>query len=49
MTQIAAAYRAPLRETHVTATEDGRPAAPLMGSFAEYDGGETALAADAFT
>jgi Rieske 2Fe-2S family protein len=49
MTPIAAAYRAPLRETHVTATEDGRPAAPLMGGFAEYDGGETALAADAFT
>ncbi len=48
-TPIAAAYRAPLRETHVTATEDGRPAAPLMGGFAEYDGGETALAADAFT
>jgi Rieske 2Fe-2S family protein len=48
-TPIAAAYRAPLRETHVTATEDGRPAAPLMGGFAAYDGGETALAADAFT
>ncbi len=46
---IAAAYRAPLRASHVTATEDGRPVAPLMGGFAEYDGGETALAADPLT
>jgi Rieske 2Fe-2S family protein len=46
---IAAAYRAPLRASHVTATEDGRPAAPLMGRFAAYDGGETALAAEPFT
>lgn len=48
-TPIAVAYRAPLRATHVTATEDGRPAAPLMGRFRGYDGGETALAADPFT
>jgi len=48
-TQIGAAYRAPLRESHVSATEDGRPAAPLMGRFPDYDGGETALAAGAFT
>ena len=48
-TPIAAAYRAPLRASHVTATEDGRPAAPLMGGFRDYDGGETALAADSFT
>ncbi len=48
-TPIAAAYRAPLRASFVTATEDGRPAAPLMGGFREYDGGETALAADPFT
>lgn len=47
--QIGAAYRAPLRESHVSATEDGRPAAPLMGRFPDYDGGETALAAGAFT
>ena len=47
--QIGVAYRAPLRESHVSATEDGRPAAPLMGRFPEYDGGETALAAGAFT
>jgi len=48
-TPIAAAYRAPLRASHVTATEDGQPAAPLMGGFRDYDGGETALAADPFT
>ncbi len=48
-TPIVAAYRAPLRASHVTATEDGRPAAPLMGQFRGYDGGETALAADPFT
>lgn len=48
-TPVAAAYRAPLRASHVSATEDGRPAAPLMGRFPEYDGGETALAADSFT
>jgi Rieske 2Fe-2S family protein len=48
-TQLAAAYRAPLRASHVSATEDGRAAAPLMGRFAEYDGGETALAAGPFT
>ncbi|MGQ0428974.1 MAG: aromatic ring-hydroxylating oxygenase subunit alpha [Gammaproteobacteria bacterium] len=48
-TPIMAAYRAPLRASHVTATENGRPAAPLMGRFPEYDGGETALAADPLT
>lgn len=48
-TEIGAAYRAPLRESHLSATEDGRPAAPLMGRFREYDGGETALAAGPFT
>jgi Rieske 2Fe-2S family protein len=46
---IANAYRAPLRASHLTATEDGRPAAPLMGEFPDYDGGETALAAGPFT
>jgi phenylpropionate dioxygenase-like ring-hydroxylating dioxygenase large terminal subunit len=48
-TPIAVAYRAPLRASHVTATEDGRPVAPLMGEFGDYDGGETALAADPFS
>jgi phenylpropionate dioxygenase-like ring-hydroxylating dioxygenase large terminal subunit len=46
---IANAYRAPLRASHLTATEDGRPVAPLMGEFPDYDGGETALAAGPFT
>ncbi len=46
---IANAYRAPLRASHLSATEDGRPAAPLMGEFPDYDGGETALAAGPFT
>lgn len=47
--QFGAAYRAPLRETHQSATEDGRPAAPLMGGFKDYDGGETALGLGPFT
>jgi len=48
-TQCGAAYRAPLRATYQTASEDGKPVAPLMGSFTEYDGGETALAIGPFT
>lgn len=47
--QFGAAYRAPLRDSHVSATEDGRPAAPLMGGFRDYDGGETALGLGPFT
>jgi Rieske 2Fe-2S family protein len=47
--QFGAAYRAPLRESHLSATEDGRAAAPLMGEFREYDGGETALGLGPFT
>lgn len=42
-TQFGAAYRAPLREDYSSATQDGRPAAPLMGGFKDYDGAETAL------
>ncbi len=42
-TQFGAAYRAPLREGYSSATQDGSPAAPLMGGFTDYDGGETAL------
>jgi Rieske 2Fe-2S family protein len=41
--QFGAAYRAPLREGYSTATRDGNAAAPLMGGFRDYDGGETAL------
>ena len=41
--QFGAAYRAPLREGFSSATRDGNPAAPLMGGFRDFDGGETAL------
>ena len=47
--QFGAAYRAPLRESFLSATDDGQPAAPLMGGFKGYDGGETALAIGPFT
>ena len=47
--QFGAAYRAPMRESYVSATADGRPAAPLMGGFRDYDGGETALGLGPFT
>lgn len=49
LAQFGAAYRAPLRESHASATEDGKPCAPLMGGFREYDGGETALGIGPFT
>ncbi len=47
--QFGAAYRAPLRESHLSATEDGKPCAPLMGGFSDFDGGETALGLGPFT
>jgi Rieske 2Fe-2S family protein len=47
--QFGAAYRAPLRESYLSATQDGRPAAPLMGKYRDYDGGETALGLGPFT
>ncbi len=47
--QFGAAYRAPMRGSHVSATEDGKAAAPLMGGFRDYDGGETALGLGPFT
>ena len=47
--QFGAAYRAPLRASHRSATEDGGPAAPLMGGFRDFDGGETALGLGPFT
>ena len=47
--QFGAAYRAPMRESYLSATEDGRAAAPLMGGFRDYDGGETALGLGPFT
>jgi Rieske 2Fe-2S family protein len=47
--QFGAAYRAPLRESHLSATQDGKPCAPLMGGFRDFDGGETALGLGPFT
>lgn len=47
--QFGTAYRAPLRERFQTGTEDGRPVAPLMGAFREYDGGETGLGVGPFS
>lgn len=47
--QFGAAYRAPLRAAYQSATQDGRPAAPLMGGFRGYDGGETALGLGPFS
>jgi phenylpropionate dioxygenase-like ring-hydroxylating dioxygenase large terminal subunit len=47
--QFGAAYRAPLRKQYLSGTEDGQAAAPLMGAFREYDGGETALGLGPFT
>jgi Rieske 2Fe-2S family protein len=47
--QFGAAYRAPLRAEYLSATQDGKPAAPLMGGFRDYDGGETALGLGPFT
>ncbi len=36
-------YRAPIRRGYQTGTEDGRPVAPLMGKFEQYDGGHTGV------
>ena len=36
-------WRQPIREGFLTLTEDGKPAGPLMGDFAEYDGAETGI------
>jgi Rieske 2Fe-2S family protein len=38
------ASRLPIGPGHVTETLDGKPVAPLMGSFTEYDGAKTAIA-----
>jgi len=36
--------RIPLREGFLTSSRDGKPLAPLMGSLADYDGGQTYMA-----
>ena len=38
-----AACRIPIREGFKTQSREGRPVAPLMGKFKEYDGGVTAM------
>jgi Rieske 2Fe-2S family protein len=35
--------RGPIRPGFVTQTQDGAPAAPLLGKFSEYDGGLTGI------
>lgn len=35
--------RLPIRRGYVTQSQDGRPVAPLMGDFKQYDGGVTAI------
>ncbi|MDH3690411.1 MAG: aromatic ring-hydroxylating dioxygenase subunit alpha [Gammaproteobacteria bacterium] len=35
------AQRQPIRDGYLSLTQDGKPAAPLMGDFKQYDGGET--------
>lgn len=37
------AWRMPIKNDYKTATKDGRPAAPLMGDFKEYDNAETGI------
>ncbi len=42
--QPVVCYRQPIRPGFKTLSQDGQPVAPLMGSFTEYDGGETVVA-----
>jgi Rieske 2Fe-2S family protein len=44
-TFFGAAYRAPLRASHQTGSQDGQAVAPLLAGFSDHDGGETALGA----
>jgi Rieske 2Fe-2S family protein len=39
------AVRLPIRRGYLTQSQDGRPVAPLMGSFRQYDGGISAVQA----
>lgn len=41
-------HRRPYRKGFVTHTSDGRPAAPLMGAFTDYDGGNTGVVIEPF-
>lgn len=42
--QSIVCYRQPIRPGFKTLSKDGSPLAPLMGDFADYDGGETIVA-----
>lgn len=44
-TFFGAAYRAPLRDSHLSGSQNGQPVAPLLEGFGSHDGGETALGA----
>ncbi len=42
--QTIVAYRQPIKQNFKTLSQGGLPVAPLMGSFKDYDGGETVIA-----
>lgn len=43
---VYAAMRTPINEGYLSMTQDGRPAAPLMGRFKAFDGGKTSVSVD---
>lgn len=43
---VYAALRTPINEGYLSMTQDGRPVAPLMGRFKEFDGGKTSVSVD---
>lgn len=43
---VFAAMRTPINEGYISMTQDGRPVAPLMGRFKEFDGGKTSVSVD---
>lgn len=45
--RLRSAERLPIREGALSETEDGRPAAPLMGRFKDFDGGHTSVSFNA--
>jgi Rieske 2Fe-2S family protein len=40
---FAGSGRMPIKKDYLTESIDGKPVAPLMGSYSDYDGGQTAL------
>ncbi len=46
---LGEASRVPIREGFLSETQDGQPAAPLMGDFKAYDGGQTSCAFNPFS